>query len=93
MNNIASIKENSNKSISSICYDCGKDCENVNVLLHDKCFCCQGCKMVYEILHEKDLCQYYDLDEQAGVSLKGKKQAQFTWLDDEVIQSQLIGYQ
>jgi Cu+-exporting ATPase len=93
MNNIASIKENSHKFISSTCYHCGEDCENVNVLLHDKRFCCQGCKMVYEILHGKDLCQYYDLDEQAGISLKGKKQAQFAWLDDEVIQSQLIDYQ
>ena len=63
MNNIAPIKENSNKSISSICYHCGEDYGNVNVLLHDKRFCCQGYKMVYEILHEKDLCQYYDLDE------------------------------
>jgi Cu+-exporting ATPase len=93
MNNIASIKENSHKFISSTCYHCGEDCGNVNVLLHDKRFCCQGCKMVYEILHGKDLCQYYDLDEQAGISLKGKKQAQFAWLDDEVIQSQLIDYQ
>ncbi len=93
MNNIAPIKENSHKSISSNCYHCGEDCGNVNVVLHDKRFCCQGCKMVYEILHEKDLCQYYDLDEQAGISLKGKKQAQFAWLDDELIQSQLVDYQ
>ncbi len=93
MNNIAPIKENSEKSISSNCYHCGEDCGNANILLHDKPFCCQGCKMVYEILNENDLCQYYDIDEQAGVSLKGKKQAQFAWLDDELIQSQLVDYQ
>ncbi len=93
MNNIAPIKENSEQSISSTCYHCGEDCGNVNVMLHDKRFCCQGCKMVYEILNENDLCQYYDIDEQAGVSLKGKKQAQFAWLDDELIQSQLVDYQ
>lgn len=93
MINIAPTKENLQESISSTCYHCGEDCGNVNVLLHDKRFCCQGCKMVYEILHEKDLCQYYDIDAQAGVSLRGKKQAHFAWLDDEVIQSQLIDYQ
>lgn len=93
MNNIALVKENLHKSISSTCYHCGEDNGNENILLDDKPFCCQGCKMVYEILHEKDLCQYYDLDEQAGVSLKGKKQAQFAWLDDKLIQSQLVDYQ
>lgn len=93
MNNIAPIKENLHKSISSTCYHCGEDCGNENILLEDKRFCCQGCKMVYEILNENDLCQYYDIDDQAGVSLKGKKQAQFAWLDDELIQSQLVDYQ
>ncbi len=93
MNNIAPIKENIHESISSTCFHCGENCGDVNVLLHDKRFCCQGCKMVYEILHEKDLCQYYDIDAQAGVSLRGKKRTQFAWLDDEVIQSQLIDYQ
>lgn len=93
MNTIAPIKEKTPKVDQSICYHCGEDCNDVDILLEDKRFCCQGCKMVYEILNEKDLCQYYEIEENAGISLKGKRQAQFAWLDDEVIQSQLVDYQ
>ncbi|HFB99284.1 MAG TPA: HAD family hydrolase, partial [Phaeodactylibacter sp.] len=81
-----------NKTIP-VCYHCGEDCTQEVITHADKKFCCQGCKMVYEILNEKDLCQYYDIDENAGVSLRGKKQLQFSWLDDKLIQSQLIDYQ
>lgn len=81
------------KQIPNICFHCGEECQDVKVLLQDKSFCCQGCKMVYEILNENDLCQYYNLENKPGVSLKGKKTPQFAWLDDEVIQSQLIDFQ
>jgi len=49
--------------------------------------------MVYEILSGKDLCQYYDLSEAAGISLKGRPKPQFAWLDDEIISSQLLDFQ
>ena len=75
------------------CFHCGEDCNDEIVLLNEKKFCCHGCKMVYEILNGKDLCQYYDLSENAGISLKGKSTTQFAWLDDEKIISQLIDFQ
>lgn len=93
MNTIAPKKDKLDFKNSTTCFHCGEDFENVNILLQEKSFCCEGCKMVYEILNKKDLCQYYDLDQNAGVSLKGKKNPKFAWLDDEVIQSQLIDYQ
>jgi Cu+-exporting ATPase len=37
-----------------------------------KNFCCIGCKTVFEILSDNNLCTYYDLNEHAGVSLKSK---------------------
>ena len=81
------------KQISDTCFHCGEDCHSEIVLFSEKLFCCHGCKMVYEILNENDLCQYYEIEEQAGVSLKGKKQGQFAWLDDERVKSQLIEFQ
>ncbi|MEM6963304.1 MAG: heavy metal translocating P-type ATPase metal-binding domain-containing protein [Bacteroidota bacterium] len=93
MNVSAPIEKNSTYNKENTCFHCGENCNNEIVIFAEKAFCCQGCKMVYEILNEKDLCKYYELDEQAGVSLRGKKQPQFAWLDDEVIQSQLIDYQ
>ncbi len=75
-----------------LCYHCGESCDNKPILLIEKPFCCEGCKMVYEILNTNGLCQFYDLEEKAGISLKGKKSAQYAYLDDEKIVGQLINF-
>lgn len=75
------------------CYHCGEDCQEETILLEDKPFCCEGCKMVYEILNTNDLCQFYDIENNAGVSLKGQSKARYAWLDDEEVAHQLIDYQ
>ena len=93
MNAFTPIKENKISPNENTCYHCGEDGNAELVLFKDKSFCCQGCKMVYEILNENDLCQYYEMDQQAGVSLKGKKQTQFAWLDDDVVKAQIFDYQ
>lgn len=48
--------------------------------------------MVYEILNENDLCRYYQIDENAGISLKGRRQEHYAYLDDPEIREQLIDY-
>lgn len=74
------------------CYHCGEPCEGSDIALEDKLFCCQGCKMVFEILNENDLCKYYQLDESAGISLKGRRQEHYAYLDDEEIREKLIDF-
>lgn len=60
---------------------------------HDKNFCCSGCKTVYEILDENNLCSYYSLNEAPGVSLKNKtSDKKFAYLDDEQVKQQLIQF-
>jgi Cu+-exporting ATPase len=49
--------------------------------------------MVFEILNENDLCTYYDLDENAGISLKGKKEKKYDYLDEKNIVERLLSYQ
>ena len=93
MNAFTSIEENKVLPNESTCYHCGEDCNAELVVFKDKPFCCQGCQMVYEILKEKDLCQYYEMDQQAGISLKGKRKAAFAWLDDEGVKAQIFDYQ
>ena len=78
--------------INTTCYHCGESCEENPILLIEKPFCCEGCKMVYEILNANDLCQFYDLEEKAGISLKGKKLEQYAYLDDEKIVTQLLNF-
>ena len=43
-----------------VCYHCGEDCKDTKISLQDKTFCCDGCKLVYELLNENNLCDYYD---------------------------------
>ncbi|MCB0264037.1 MAG: heavy metal translocating P-type ATPase, partial [Calditrichaeota bacterium] len=75
------------------CYHCGLPCADETVHLDEKAFCCNGCKMVYEILNENDLCQYYDLNENPGARPKAVEMPErFAYLDDEAIQQKLTDF-
>ncbi|WP_290478191.1 heavy metal translocating P-type ATPase metal-binding domain-containing protein, partial [Leeuwenhoekiella sp. UBA1003] len=52
------------------CYHCGDPCLSDSITHQDKMFCCNGCKTVYDILHENDLEYYYNLDQNPGISPK-----------------------
>jgi Cu+-exporting ATPase len=77
------------------CFHCGEDCDTPEIHLEDKVFCCDGCKMVYEILNENDLCTYYNLEsKRSGISLKaGKDVSDYEVLDDVDVRRQLIDYE
>lgn len=47
------------------CYHCGDDC-HIEIKHTDKVFCCNGCKMVFEILNESGMSQYYDIEQKPG---------------------------
>ncbi|WP_245763963.1 heavy metal translocating P-type ATPase [Thermoflexibacter ruber] len=77
------------------CYHCGEECEpNEALKIEEKQFCCQGCKTVYEILEENNLCSYYNLaDKTAGRSLKDlPTSTQFAFLDDQAIAFKLLDF-
>ncbi|MEI2740226.1 MAG: heavy metal translocating P-type ATPase metal-binding domain-containing protein [Chitinophagaceae bacterium] len=75
------------------CYHCGETCLNDKIQLEKKSFCCEGCKIVYQILNQSDLCEYYNLNENPGISQRIKvRKDKFAFLDDEKIQQQLISF-
>ncbi|MBC8156086.1 MAG: heavy metal translocating P-type ATPase metal-binding domain-containing protein, partial [Bacteroidetes bacterium] len=59
----------------SQCYHCGDDCTGHDVLFDEKHFCCDGCKMVYTILSQHQLCQYYTIgpDDERNQTGTGRK--------------------
>lgn len=57
----------------------------------DKIFCCQGCKTVYEILHENDLTYYYDLQNAPGISPK-EIEGKYDFLENESIVNKLLEF-
>ncbi len=72
------------------CYHCGDHCEREHIAFDENDFCCHGCKTVYEILSQNDLCTYYDLEQNPGLSLKSKKfDDKYTYLDNDEI-AQLV---
>jgi Cu+-exporting ATPase len=75
------------------CYHCGEDCKDKPIHAHDKDFCCEGCKMVYEILNQSGMCDYYTISNNPGINQKIKvRENKFAFLDDEKIQQSLISY-
>jgi Cu+-exporting ATPase len=65
----------------------------MSISVEDNHFCCPGCKQVYLLLNENNLCNYYDLDKTPGLKAKGKFLSErFAYLDDEVIVQKLIRF-
>lgn len=75
------------------CYHCGETCEDEPIVYQEKDFCCQGCQLVYSLLDENGLCNYYDIEQAPGISFKSIKSARFDYLDDEDIKHQLITFE
>lgn len=73
------------------CHHCGDICSNLKIVSSGQHFCCEGCKMVYEIINENNLCEYYNLEKNPGITQKFKvRVGKFAVLDDELVQQKFI---
>ena len=80
------------KNIATHCYHCGDTCTEP-IVEDQKAFCCQGCKQVYLLLNENNLCNYYNLDDSPGIKAKGKfTDGRFGYLDDPTTIQQLLQF-
>ena len=65
----------------------------MTLLVDDNHFCCTGCKQVFLLLNENNLCNYYDLDKTPGIKAKGKFISErFAYLDDDTVIQKLIRF-
>ena len=72
------------------CFHCGDTCSIV-VSFNEKDFCCNGCKMVYEILNQNELTAYYEIEKNAGKKpeiVTGK----YDYLDSPKIANSLLEF-
>lgn len=77
----------------TVCFHCGEDCHDADIHIEEKEFCCQGCKMVYEIVNQNGLCEYYDIDKNPGINQKiNVRKGKYAFLDNEEISSKLIHF-
>jgi P-type Cu+ transporter len=88
--NVVDLKEE-----GTLCYHCGDLCLNPDIKTDNRHFCCTGCKTVYEILNENNLCRYYQIDETPGISQKQLDKAvksRYSYLDDPQTAKQLVNF-
>jgi Cu+-exporting ATPase len=75
------------------CFHCGDTIVRERVLLEDKVFCCDGCKTVYNILQQNNLCNYYTIEKTPGSSLKNTiQESKYAFLDLPEIQEQVLDF-
>ncbi|OIQ24119.1 heavy metal translocating P-type ATPase metal-binding domain-containing protein [Lacinutrix sp. MedPE-SW] len=73
------------------CFHCGDECKTNKIKHDNKCFCCNGCKTVYDILNDNDLSYYYDLEHTPG-NTPFIQEGKFDFLDNEQIVSKLLEF-
>ena len=73
------------------CYHCGDPCRDTIIEHQEKCFCCNGCKTVFDILNENDLTYYYDLQATPGKT-PSEIEGLFDFLDNQSIIEQLLEF-
>ncbi len=75
------------------CVHCGEPCDIDGITLDGKAFCCNGCKTVWQILHDNELGEYYTLDERPGVRPSDTGfDAKFAYLDDPSVVNRLLEF-
>ncbi|HRO41600.1 MAG TPA: heavy metal translocating P-type ATPase metal-binding domain-containing protein [Flavipsychrobacter sp.] len=76
-----------------ICYHCGASCITDSIEIEGKLFCCEGCKLVYEILDENGLCDYYKIQNHPGLTqIKPVRNDKYAYLDNEEIAQKLYKF-
>ena len=73
------------------CYHCGEKCTDNKEKIGDKIFCCDGCRLVFEILNENNLCSYYSFNQSAGISPEHIQfQGTFDFLNQNGVSVQIL---
>ncbi|MCB9364935.1 MAG: heavy metal translocating P-type ATPase metal-binding domain-containing protein [Flavobacteriales bacterium] len=74
------------------CYHCGEDCLDETIDFDNKTFCCEGCKTVYEILNQNELCNYYNLEKTPGITPPKDLSKKFEYLENSQVIDKLIDF-
>ncbi len=75
------------------CIHCGSDCGKTPVLLGEQKFCCDGCSMVYQILHENRLTKYYSLEKSPGIKVTDLAyDSKYAFLDKDEVKARLFEF-
>jgi len=81
--------------LAKTCYHCGEVCAEEIIPYDEKNFCCTGCKLVYEVLLDNDLCAYYDIETNPGGTQRNvsTRSNRFDYLSDQDTILKLLDFQ
>ncbi len=76
------------------CTHCGEICDDEAVFAENYVFCCQGCEVVYTLLHESGLGNYYSLDSSnPGISMRNTDhENRFEYLDNADVSERILDF-
>lgn len=75
------------------CIHCGEDCGKHPVMWDNNPFCCHGCKTVYQILNEKKLDKYYEIQPMSGIRVDQQEFGdKYAYLDLDEIKEKLLSF-
>ncbi len=74
------------------CYHCGQVCVETAISFAQKVFCCQGCRLVYELLQKNHLDDYYQFARTPGKLPQLTDDNYYDYLNDPIILARLINF-
>ncbi|MBS1782219.1 MAG: heavy metal translocating P-type ATPase metal-binding domain-containing protein [Bacteroidetes bacterium] len=75
------------------CFHCGTACLTKDFTFDGRSFCCDGCKLVYEILNNNGLCDYYNIQQHPGLAqIKSIRNGKYGYLDENAISQKLFKF-
>lgn len=74
------------------CYHCGQPCDDESFRIEDKRFCCYGCKVVYELIQDNNLCEYYNIESHPGLNSKDRQHSEYDYLEDDKLRKKLLEF-
>ena len=74
------------------CKHCGDDCPDDHPIFEDNDFCCQGCQIIYSVLKDNGLGDYYSFQETPGISQKSVNSKNYYFLDDDDVINNLLEF-
>lgn len=81
-----------NTNLEHKCYHCGDDCGAEPIQVEEKCFCCNGCKTVFEIINNTNLDNYYELENNPGIKPSFSSSDKYKFLDLDEIANDIFDF-
>jgi Cu+-exporting ATPase len=82
------MQKESYNSVGQVCFHCGTPCDEEEIEVECKSFCCTGCLTVHNILQSNGMGNYYSLEKHPGTKKNGTLNINFT-KNPEIVESLL----